>query len=51
MNIAMNERLEFALSFWVVMLLLIGILYNASAATTSSAVHGCVLDVIGSSHL
>ena len=37
MNIAMNKRLEFALSFWVVMLLLIGILYNASAAATSSA--------------
>jgi hypothetical protein len=36
-NIAMNKRLEFALSFWVVMLLLIGILYNASAAATSLA--------------
>ena len=37
MNISMNNGLEFALSFWVVMFLLIGILYNTSAAATSSA--------------
>ena len=37
MNISTNNELEFALSFWVVIFLLIGILYNASAAATSSA--------------
>ena len=36
MNISTNSGLEFALSLWVVMFLLIGILYNASAAATSS---------------
>jgi pimeloyl-ACP methyl ester carboxylesterase len=37
MNISTNNRLEFALSLWVVVMFLpIGILYNASAAATSS---------------
>jgi pimeloyl-ACP methyl ester carboxylesterase len=36
MNISTNNELEFALSLWVVIFLLIGILYNASAAATSS---------------
>ena len=36
MNISTNNGLEFALSLWVVMFLLIGILYNVSAAATSS---------------
>jgi pimeloyl-ACP methyl ester carboxylesterase len=36
MSISTNNGLEFALSLWVVMFLLIGILYNASAAATSS---------------
>jgi pimeloyl-ACP methyl ester carboxylesterase len=36
MNISTNNGLEFALSLWVVMFLLIGILYNVSAAATPS---------------
>lgn len=36
MNISTNNGLEFALSLWVVMFLLIGILYNVSAAATTS---------------
>ena len=36
MNVSMNNGLVFALSFWVVMLLLIGILYDVSAATSSA---------------